>query len=242
MTTSSTTSRCHLLLVALLAAAQLPLPTEAVRTLRFASPLTSLTIPDRFEAHDDDGAMNLLDTPRKRFLPKWLAGLKAEKEARTEVALNRSRQVSAAAVSGDDWAAKTAAEERQARNAEDKIVEAAFDRAVGAVEETEKALKKQAKAMMKQMPRNKYQFVGVVNRKKTAAPTKPITWYARKKPAKAKWSVRLVHVNQEAIIKDLFNRGKVDIFAKYENTGKRDEETRKPIVTSKYDVRERSWK
>ena len=85
---------------------------------------------------------------------------------------------------------------------------------------------------------NAYQFVGVVKRRSD----KPISWYARKKPADAKWSVRLVHVNQDAIIKDLFNRGKIDIFAKYKNTGKVDEETNVPVITSKYEVRERSWK
>merc|ERR1712238_447392 len=32
--------------------------------------------------------------------------------------------------------------------------------------------------------------------------------------------IRMIHVNKDAIIKDLFDRGKIDIFAKYTNTGR----------------------
>jgi len=211
----------------------------AVRRIRFASPLQSLTIPDpEIQAEED------LNTPRKRFLPKFLAGLSAEALARKELALSRSRtaqQVSADTVSGADWADKTAGSELARRRQEESIIDAAFDQAVAGVESVEKALDKASKFL--NPSRNKYQFVGVINRKARADPQqKPIVWYARKKPQTAKWSVRLVHVNQDAIIKDLFNRGEIDIFAKYKNTGKFDEETKMPIVQSKYEVRERSWK
>jgi hypothetical protein len=215
-------------------------PCLAVKRLRFASPLLSLTIPDPELQGEED-----LNTPRKRFLPKFLAGLSAESQARKEVALARSRRaqdlVNAQDVTGDNWAEKAAASERIRRQQEEALVEAAYDQAVAGVESVEKTLDKASKFL--NQSRNKYQFVGVINRKAVADPKqKPITWYARKKPSSAKWSVRLVHVNQDAIIKDLFNRGKVDIFAKYKNTGNLDEETKTPIVTSKYEVRERSWK
>ena len=82
----------------------------------------------------------------------------------------------------------------------------------------------------------------MINSVSSANNETPITWYARPKPAIAKWSVRLVHVNRDAILKDLFNRGKIDIFGRYENTGTRDTTTNQPIIASKYIVRERSWK
>jgi hypothetical protein len=207
--------------------------------LRFASPLQSLTIPDPELKGEEDP-----ETPRKRFLAKFLAGLNAESQARKEVALARSRlaqQVSPDTLSGSDWAEKTVASERQRRKEEELIIELAHDQAVAGVSAVEKTLEKASRSL--NQSRNKYQFVGVINRK-TATDAKQdlITWYARKKPHLAKWSVRLVHVNQDAIIKDLFGRGKVDVFARYKNTGKIDEDTKFPIVSSKYEVRERSWR
>jgi hypothetical protein len=116
---------------------------------------------------------------------------------------------------------------------DERIVESAYDQAVKEFDNAA-AMKK-----FRKKNSNKYQFVGVVN---SSTSKDPITWYARKKPANAKWSVRLVHVNRDAIIKDLFNRGKVDIFAKYDNTRTFDEKTKQPIVSAKYTVRQRSWK
>jgi hypothetical protein len=210
----------------------------AIRTLRFASPLQSLTIPDP-EIQGEES----LNTPRKRFLPKFLAGLSAEAQARKELALVRSREAALKAddVTGSNWAEKLALSGRERKQKEEEYVEATFDEAVKGVDSVERTLDKASKFLNKS--RNKYQFVGVINRMAGSDPNqKPITWYARKKPASAKWSVRLVHVNQDAIIKDLFNRGKIDVFAKYKNTGKLDEKTKEPIVTGKYEVRERSWK
>jgi hypothetical protein len=216
-----------------------PQSCTAVRSLRFVSPLQSLTIPDPEIQGEED-----LDSPRKRFLPKYLAGISAESLARMEVASARNRlaqQVNPDVLSGSDWAEKTAASERDRKKQEELIIEAAYDEAVAGVDSLEKTLDKASRSL--NHSRNKYQFVGVINRKAGSdLKQKPITWYARKKPYSAKWSVRLVHVNQDAIIKDLFNRGKVDIFANYKNTGKVDEETKVPIVSSKYEVRERSWR
>ncbi|KAG7347934.1 hypothetical protein IV203_016639 [Nitzschia inconspicua] len=230
-------ARLYLLSVILLL--QGPQACLAVRRLRFASPLQSLTIPDPEIQGEED-----LNTPRKRFLPKFLAGLSAEVQARKEVAQARSRsasQLSPNDVSGSDWAEKAAAFEKERRKREDSLIESAYDQAVAGVDSVEKTLDRASKFL--NQSRNEFQFVGVINRKAAQDPKqKPITWYARKKPQSAKWSVRLVHVNQDAIIKDLFNRGKVDIFAKYKNTGAVDEETKVPIVTSTYEVRERSWK
>lgn len=192
----------------------------AGRTLRFASPLQSLTIPDDAES---------LQSKRQKFLSKYKAGLKAEIDTRRELAAKKTKELQDAATGGN-WA-KNAADKKQSRRAlEEKLAEEAYDKAVAEVEALDKKIAGKSS--------NKYQFVGVAKR----GGKKPITWYARPKPADSKWSVRLVHVNRDAIIKDLFNQGKVDIFAKYKNTGRVDEETSQPIVTSKYEVRERSWK
>ena len=196
---------------------------RAFHRVRFASPLQSLTIPDPEVQGEED-----LNSPRKRFLPKFLAGLGAERQARKEVAAARGRQ-------------PYPSDLKERKKQEEAIIEQAYDQAVAGVESVEKTLERASKFLNKS--RNKYQFVGVINRKAAKDPEqKAITWYARKKPSSAKWSVRLVHVNQDAIIKDLFNRGKIDIFAKYKNTGKLDEDTKQPIVKSKYEVRERSWR
>jgi hypothetical protein len=200
-------------------------PIQAVKMIRFASPLQSLTIPDT-EVKDD------LDTERSRFLPRFKAGLQAEVDKRREIASKRTLDIqSAAASGGDGWAQRVTIAERGRRSKEDELAEKAFDKAVSEFD-------KQPKKDKAKGSDNPYQFVGVVNKKGD----KPITWYARPKPSNSKWSVRLLHVNQDAIIKDLFNRGKVDIFATYRNTGKLDEETNAPIVMGSYKVRDRSWK
>jgi hypothetical protein len=201
-------------------------PIHAVKMIRFASPLQSLTIPDK-EVKDE------LGTERARFLPRFKAGLQAEVEKRREIAASRALDIQAAASSGgSDWAQRVTEADRGRRAKEDELVEKAFDKAVSEFG------KQSTKGKSSKKSGNLYQFVGVVNRKGE----KPITWYARPKPADSKWSVRLLHVNQDAIIKDLFNRGKVDIFATYKNTGELDDETQAPIVKGSYEVRERSWK
>jgi hypothetical protein len=212
----------YLRVLALLLMAQHAL---AARSLRFASPLQSLTIPD-------PEVKEIVKSRRQKFLPKYKAGLKAEVETRAEIASKRTKELQASAASGGDWAEQAAESQRQRRSREERVVEQAFDKATT---EAEKALK----LAQTTKSSNVYQFVGVVNRGLT---DKPITWYARPKREDSKWSVRLVHVNRDAIIKDLFNRGKVDIFAKYRNTGSVDETTKTPIISTKYDVRERSWK
>lgn len=200
---------------------------QAIRNLRIASPLQALTIWDP-EAKEEAASS------RSRFLPRFKAGLEAEAKTRKKLAAKRQQRLQADATSSD-WAKRAAAAERQTRESDERIIERAFDEAVQKYD----ALHEKAQ---KNPNENKYQFVGIVNPAGSSSSDKPITWYARKKPADANWSLRLIHVNKQAIVKDLFNRGKVDIFAKYENTGDRDPETNQPLVTSKYTVRERSWK
>jgi hypothetical protein len=197
----------------------------AVRNLRIASPLQSFTIWDT-EAKEEQA------TPRSRFLPKFKAGLEAEAKARKEIVEKRDQKLQADATS-NDWAKQAASTTRRMFASDEKRAEEAFDKAVSQFDQSKKLKKKKATNP------NQYQFVGVVN---PASDGTPISWYAREKPRDSKWSVRLVHANRDAIVKDLYNRGKVDVFAKYENTGQKDEETRSPIITSEYSVKARSWK
>lgn len=202
--------------------------TLAIRSLRFASPLQSLTIPD-------PEVKETAKSSREKFIPKFKSGLQAEVATRRALAAQKTKQMQAAAIAGENWAEEAAASDRNKRKRDERIVERAFDKAMAQGEDASS----EVAAPPSKSPNNSYQFVGVINNKVS---DKPITWYARKKPAHAKWSVRLVHVNRDAIIKDLFNRGKVDVFAKYTNSGTVDEETKAPIILKKYSVRERSWK
>ena len=200
-----------------------------IRGLQFASPLQSLTIPD------EEAKETLNDTPRSRFLPKFRLGLKAEVQTRRKLMSSRTKEMTDSARSDPDWAKKAADAEEERRDKEDEIVEQVYDTALASLDAGDgKEKKSKSKKSV-----NEYQFVGVIDPKEEK---KPISWYARKKPSNAKWSVRLVHVNKDVIIKDLFDQGKVDIFATYKNTGKVDEETNTRVVTAKYEVRERSWK
>jgi len=210
-------------LISVIALAALVQPTFAARFLQFASPLQTLTLPDA-------EVKETLQTKRQGFLSKYRVGLQAEADERRSLAAKRTKDIRDAALTGDDWADKLKSGQLSRRAMEEKLIEKAHDKAVSLVEkQSKRSIGKSSK---------KYQFVGVVNRKGE----KPITWYARPKPENSKWSVRLVHVNRDAIIKDLFNQGKVDIFAKYKNTGKMDEETNAPIVKSNYYVKKRSWR
>jgi hypothetical protein len=200
-----------------------------MRSLRFASPLQSLTIPD-------PEVKETAKSSREKFMPKFKAGLQAEVATRRALAAQKTKQMQAAAIAGENWAEEAAASDRNKRKRDERIVERAFDKAMAQAQDASSEVET---APSNKSPQNSYQFVGVINNKVS---DKPITWYARKKPANAKWSVRLVHANRDAIIKDLFNRGKVDVFAKYTNSGTVDEETKAPIILKKYSVRERSWK
>jgi hypothetical protein len=172
-------------------------------------------------------------TRRSRFLPRFKVGLEAEANARKEIAEKRDQKLQAAATSSD-WAKQAASTNRRMLASDEKQVEEAFDKAVAKFDQSVAEKKKK-----KTTNQNDYQFVGVVN---PASDGTPISWFARRKPPNSKWSVRLVHANRDAIIKDLYNRGKVDVFGKYKNTGQKDEETKTPIITSQYSVKARSWK
>ena len=98
--------------------------------------------------------------------------------------------------------------------------------------------------------KNKYQFVGVVQ----TGNKKNVKWYARTKPKNSKWSVRVINVDKAALLRDLFVRGKIDIYGEYKNKGipvipagtegdnEEDTPNRTAIIEADYKVKERSWK
>lgn len=228
-----------LLMAATAAGSSSSTPSPNSNNLRFASPLQCLTIWEEKQKVD-------ATTPRSRFLKKFKAGLEAEVETRKALkARNEQALLKLEEKEGDthDWAKKAATLERRQRREEDLLVEEAYDEAIKSFitshQQKQDALQKTTRSNP-----NKYQFVGVINNNSDAASStkNPITWYARKKPPKATWSLRLIHVNRDAIIKDLFTRGKVDILACYKNTGELDKETNQCIVKTEYIVKERSWR
>jgi hypothetical protein len=238
---------------------------QAVRSLQIASPLQALTLWDAPVA-----------TPRSRFLPRFAKALQAEHDARaaaTTVAEDAAVPPdNSSSNHNNNWAQQAAAADRsRARQAEVKAG-AAFEHAFRAADAEDDASVTATTTLPP--PRSAtYQLVGVVQQQQqhsqgNAAPPghdPAICWYARPKAADATWSVRLVHVNRQAIVYDLFTRGKVDVLAKFRNRGcflqsaPPDESASSsssssttaaattvtssvPLVEAEYTVRERSWK
>jgi hypothetical protein len=204
---------------------------SAVRNIRIESPLIALTV------WDDETDIIQPETHRTRWLPRFRAGLNAEAKASQAAVLAKKPRLS---MERPDWAQQVAASDQRTRSIQTKAMERAYDQAVAKYDEVNS--KQQSDNTRSNSGGSKYQFVGVVNSCKNEDDDTPISWYARPKPRHAKWSVRLVHVNKKAIIKDLFGRGKVDVFARYENSGKTLSDTGLPLIHAKYAVRQRSWK
>jgi hypothetical protein len=224
-------SRLLLSLSVLLALCQ-----TASASMRFASPLQALTVWDNAEPV----------SPRDKYLQKYKAGLEAENKVREELKKKHTEFLTKQDTASPEWAKRAVRYERVRKVREERLVEKAYDEAVKRVD----AEQSQKETDASTQHSNKYQYVGVVSKDEGKA---PITWYARAKPAKANWSLRLVHVNKDAIIKDLYNQGKVDVFAKYKNEGFKtitteedgaapDQVQKELSVKGQYAVRERSWR
>lgn len=211
------------------------LPVFAIRKLQIVSPLQALTIWDP-EIKEEIARSGEGTNPRSRFLPRFRAGLQAEASMQKRINENDklAQQNLIVGASKEEWAVEARSIDIQRIDASKKTVELAYDQAVAKFDEVNKHAKG---SRMKNS--NRYQFVGVVNGESSGS---PITWYVREKPANAKWSLRLVHVNREALLKDLYMQGKIDVFGRYENTGQRDEKSGQPIIVGKYSVREQSLK
>jgi hypothetical protein len=231
-------SRVHLVvaIVSWLCAALAAVVTAAVRDLQIVTPLQALTIPDGGGFEGDATELSR----RQAFLERFQAGIEAEMKV-----LDRKNNGSTAG-SGLDFLM-------------DKEAERAFATATQAVasrQETRRKLKKQNGDGRQQQQQKQYQFVGVIqpvvessSSSSTAGGSAgggpAISWYARPKPKDARWSMRLVHVNREAVIKHLFDQGKVDIYGKYQ-TVTTDAATSttgaERLVEAKYTVTPRSWR
>lgn len=164
--------------------------------------------------------------------------------------------------SGGSWAEESAAADERKKKAMEKRVEAAYDSAVKGYDERVASKRGASAATTAAASSGNYQFVGVVNDGKGEGKKNSggVTWYARKKPKNSKWNVRLVHVNRDAVLRDLFVKGKVDVYGKYVNEGldkaafaaaetsgedvgeEKEAPGMKPLVKGQYTVKERSWK
>ena len=216
--------------------------------VNFASPLQSFTIFDK----SSDTSQRA--SPRSRFLPRFRAGLSAEQDARDAIAAERRAELSQ--MSGPDdpsqygekWAELEEAKDEIRRGEDEVRVEMAHDRA------SARFNKQPASAARSSSPSKSggYQFVGVINAPEPVKMgEKKVKWYARRKPANSKWSVRLVHVDRDAIVRDMFVNGKVDIYSNYVNTGNTivdkdqdgaEKNSRMPVIEGKYAVKKRSLK
>lgn len=169
------------------------------------------------------------------------------------------------AAEGGSWAEASAAADDRKKRATEKRIEDAYDAAVSGYDAR---IATKRSTLASSSANGKYQFVGLVNDGKGSTTSKKkkdkssaVTWYARKKPKNSKWNVRLVHVNRDAVLRDLFIKGKVDVYGKYVNEGidkaafaaaetsgedvvasDQQQPGMKPIVKAQYNVKERSWK
>mmetsp|Transcript_6223 Transcript_6223/g.11415 ORF Transcript_6223/g.11415 Transcript_6223/m.11415 type:complete len:368 (-) Transcript_6223:404-1507(-) len=231
--------------------------------LRFSSPLQTFTLFDKPALSSPENR-----PPRLKFLPRFRAGLMAEKQEREKILDEQRRGISHSYWNddddddaGDSWAEHSAQAEERRMKAMEQRVERAHDEAVARYDAKvaeRLAARKNGGASGKESSGG-YQFVGVVADGASASASSGgnsnVKWYARMKPANSKWSVRLVHVNRDAVLRDLFVKGKVDVFGRYVNEGVREavavsgggvvgeeQDGMKPIVKGQYSVRERSWR
>mmetsp|Transcript_37603 Transcript_37603/g.55074 ORF Transcript_37603/g.55074 Transcript_37603/m.55074 type:complete len:347 (+) Transcript_37603:108-1148(+) len=224
------------------------IPTAVVKSapLEFASPLQSFTIFDK----------KVPATPRSKFLPRFRAGLAAEQKIRNKISdekkmaeLEEDDDVVGSGRIGDSWAEMSAAADVAERKKEERRIERAYDRATAQYDSLV-----QASSTEEEVTKSggKYQFVGVVNTSATSSKgKKAVTWYARKKPKGATWTVRMVRADRSAIARDLHVRGKIDVYGQYVNKGVPEAQRQlarerglgldeRPVLEGKYLVRERS--
>mmetsp|Transcript_15311 Transcript_15311/g.22441 ORF Transcript_15311/g.22441 Transcript_15311/m.22441 type:complete len:342 (+) Transcript_15311:15-1040(+) len=210
------------------------------KTLQFLSPLQSLTLFPK----DKPTA-----TPRDDFIPKFKAGLEAEKEAREFLAAKRSSgggEDDEPINVGKGWEKRSEENDRIRAEREERFVDEAYDRGVAGYTEASKAAVAKIASSSNSNSNNKFQFVGVVQPPNAE---KKVKWYARKRPTNSKWNVRLLHANRDVIVRDMFVNGKVDVFAKYVNSGERRDVLKegedpsaphRPLIKADYNIKKRT--
>eukprot|EP00560_Eucampia_antarctica_P000509 CAMPEP_0197834556 /NCGR_PEP_ID=MMETSP1437-20131217/22801_1 /TAXON_ID=49252 ORGANISM="Eucampia antarctica, Strain CCMP1452" /NCGR_SAMPLE_ID=MMETSP1437 /ASSEMBLY_ACC=CAM_ASM_001096 /LENGTH=339 /DNA_ID=CAMNT_0043439327 /DNA_START=104 /DNA_END=1123 /DNA_ORIENTATION=+ len=228
------------------------------QSLEFASPLQTLTLFSSSSSSSSGSTTASQKSPRQAFLPKFAAGLAAERRVKERIAAQRKQQLMDQNEEEDDagdysneWDKRSEEAERRSMQMEELRMERAHDRAIAKLEDASTAA---VTASVDSDNKSKYQFVGVIKDDEK----NKIEWFAAKKKNPKSWNVRLVHVNKDALIRDLFVRGKVDVYGKYVNTGKiadplpeTQEEGQlpssnpklgRPLIEAQYSVRERSWR
>ena len=209
------------------------------KTLRILSPLQSLTI---FPKETEESKTT---TPRDDFLPKFQAGMTAETKVKERLARRReflsSNDNDDSIGSGEGWEKRLAERERLRDEQDEEIVEGAWDRATAPFQNKGTTVSTTSTGAVSKSP---YQFVGVIQPPNSSQKVK---WYARKRPTGSKWNIRMIHVNKDAIIRDMFTNGKVDVMGKYVNTGKPFDEVKegekpslRPLIKGEYIVKPRS--
>jgi len=233
-----------------------PGDTPNGKAMQFASPLQSFTIFDK----SSKSSSTAISSSRAKFLPRFRAGLAAERRAREEETRRRlyEDEDEEDFDEGGDWAEMSAAAEERRTKAFERKIEGAYDGATARFDRAD--LARQSKlASSRAMAgggdgEGGYQFVGVVG---GGEEKKSVVWYARKKPRGSKWSARLVHVNRDAALRDIFAKGKADVVGRYVNEGIPEPVLEaaedggmevdggnklKPVVRAQYSLRERSWR
>jgi hypothetical protein len=182
------------------------------KTLQILSPLQSFTIfPKEKES--------TTSSPREDFLPKFQSGLTAETKVKEQLA--RRRELTTIDSDGNDneyavgsaaWEKKMMEKERLREEKEEEIVDRTWDRATAKFEKS----KSSPLSSSSSPSSSKYQFVGIIQPPNSEQKVK---WFARKREKGSEWNIRMLHVNRDVIVRDLFTSGKIDIMGKYVNTG-----------------------
>lgn len=239
---------------------------SGIGRVTFAPGLRTFTIYD----HDITSFDNRTITVRReKFLQRVKAGLEAERPIRKtfqakldslEQDMVRQMQRSGESSAGvneivmdeEVWEKKLNEEKRKLLEQEELEAQAAFDRGFSSIKEEKSAVESAKPTSPSIKSTNKYQYVGVINAPRikgkesvdnAAVPSnifKSVQWYARKKPKKSNWTLRLVHVDRAAILHHFFQKGKIDIYAEYRNTGEVNPQTGKIVVNPVYTARPRN--
>jgi len=223
----------------------------------FASPLKCFTVSDKASK-----------SPRAKFIFKLKSAMESSNRVRTEIKEEekRNRQFEddddfdddEDFFESEDWGSAYSSQNSIEERSKREKIQSAFQMGLSSADS--KLDDMDAKQALAPSPKgeNKYQFVGVVQSGEKGNKRTNVKWYARKKPKKSKWSLRVVHVDKPALLRDLFVRGKIDVYGEYHNTGVpvpavttsvskskvavEESGIKRPLVEAKYIIKERSWK
>jgi len=214
---------------------------KIIKPLQFISPLQTYTIftKDCIEK-----------SPREIFIPKFRAGIMAGKIARESIEKTSEIHDTCKVYNEMDWSKMVENIDSFKGKENAKKNERKYNKYINRLFYNN-SVKSNGKAVKKKWI-SKYQIVGVV--RPPGIGRKEIDWYARRRPENSNWYVRLVHPNIDAILRDLFIHGKIDIYGEYINRGNVLDKYSgdnnhsqipiggKPLIEAKYNIRKRSWR